>query len=91
MRSHMLSDSSPVEKPWIKNKGTRARVSYWIVYFIFFLGVAGGAFQCYWTYTHVALDKLPLCMVLDENFDNETAVFGPGGTFTRDVNMNGYG
>ena len=21
------------------------------------LGIAGGAFQCYWTYTHVALEK----------------------------------
>ena len=91
MRSHMLSDSNPISKPWKNIKSTRAVLSYWIVYFIIFLGIAGGAFQCYWTYTHVALEKQPLCIVLDENFDNEDAVFGPGGTFFREVNMDGSG
>ena len=91
MRSHMLSDSNPISKPWKNIKSTRAVLSYWIVYFIIFLGIAGGAFQCYWTYTHVALEKQPLCIVLDENFDNEDAVFGPGGTFLREVNMDGFG
>ena len=91
MRSHMLSDSNPIEKPWKNIKTTRAIVSYWIVYFIIFLGIAGGAFQCYWTYINVPLDKQPLCIVLDENFDNEDAVFGPGGTFLREVNMDGFG
>ena len=91
MRSHMLSDSIPIPKPWKNNKSTRAVLSYWIVYFIIFLGIAGGAFQCYWTYIHVPLDKQPLCIVLDENFDNEDAVFGPGGTFFREVNMDGFG
>ena len=91
MRSHMLSDSNPISKPWKNIKSTRAVVSYWIVYFIIFLGIAGGAFQCYWTYIHVPLEKQPLCIVLDENFDNEDAVFGPGGTFSREVNMDGFG
>ena len=91
MRSHMLSDSNPISKPWKNIKSTRAVVSYWIVYFIIFLGIAGGAFQCYWTYTHVPLEKQPLCIVLDENFDSEDAVFGPGGTFFREVNMDGFG
>ena len=91
MRSHMLSDSNPISKPWKDIKSTRVLVSYWIVYFIFSLGIAGGAFQCYWTYTHVPLEKQPLCIVLDENFDNEDAVFGPGGTFFREVNMDGFG
>ena len=91
MRSHMLSDSNPISKPWKNIKSTRAVISYWIVYFIIFLGIAGGAFQCYWNYIHVPLDKLPLCIVLDENFDNEDAVFGPGGTFLREVNMDGFG
>jgi len=55
------------------------------------MGLAGGAVQCYFTYTGVALDRKPLCLVMEENFDNETAVFGPGGTFFREVNMDGYG
>jgi hypothetical protein len=43
---------------------TASGLSYWILYFIIFLGIAVGAFQCYWTYTHVPLDKQPLCIVL---------------------------
>ena len=89
-RSHRLSDSNPISKPWRIIKSTRAVFSYWIVYSIIFLGIAGGAFQCYWTYTHVALAKQPLCIVLDENFDNENAVFGPGGPFFE-INMDGFG
>ena len=91
MRSHMLSDSNPIAKPWKNKKNRRAIFAYWIVYIIISLGIALGAFQCYWTYTHVPLDKQPLCIVLDENFDNEDTVFGPGGTFFREVNMNGFG
>jgi hypothetical protein len=37
------------------------------------------------------LEKQSLCIVLDENFDNEDAVFGPGETFLREANMNGFG
>jgi hypothetical protein len=72
----MLSDLNPISKPWKNIKSTRAVLSYWIVYFIIFLGIAGGAFQCYSTYTHIPLEKHSLCIVLDENFDNEDAVFG---------------
>jgi hypothetical protein len=57
---------------------------------ISFLGIAGAAFQCYWTYTHVPMEKQPLCIVLDDNFNNEDTVFGPGGTFLREVNMDGF-
>lgn len=91
MRSHMLFDSNPLPKPWKDKKSTRAVISYWVVYFIILLGISGGAFQCYWTYIHVPLDKQPLCIVLDENFDNEEAVFGSGGTFFREVSLDGFG
>jgi hypothetical protein len=37
------------------------------------------------------MEKQPLRIVLDENFDNEDAVFGPGGTFLREVNIDGFG
>lgn len=87
----MLSESNPIEKPWKDKKSTRAIISYWIVYVIIFLGIAGGAFQCYWTFTHVQLDTQPLCLVLDEDFSEGNAVFGPGGTLFREVNMDGFG
>ncbi|KIM48512.1 glycoside hydrolase family 16 protein [Hebeloma cylindrosporum] len=91
MRSHMLSEGATVEKPWTSKKNPRATFSYWIVYVIILCGLAGGAVQCYMTWKHVALDNQPLCLVLDENFDNEATVFGENGTFFREVNMDGFG
>jgi hypothetical protein len=41
--------------------------------------------------THMSLWKNRRVYFLDENFDNEDAVFGPGGTFLRKVNMDGFG
>lgn len=87
----MLGEGATVDKPWTSKKNPRATFSYWIVYVIIFCGLAGGAVQCYMTWTHVALDKQPLCLVLDENFDNEATVFGENGTFFREVNMDGFG
>jgi len=91
MKSHMLPEGAVVDKPWKGKKTSREIFSYWIVYFIIALGLAGGAVQSYFTYIHVPLDKAPLCIVLDENFDNEASVFGPGGSFFREVNMDGFG
>lgn len=91
MKSHMLADGTEVPKPWTEKKNPRATFSYWIVYFIVFIGIAGGAVQCYFTYIRVPLDRQPLCIVLDENFDNEDTVFGDNGTFFREVNMDGFG
>ncbi|KAF9473865.1 ectomycorrhiza-upregulated GH16 glucan endo-1,3-beta-glucosidase precursor [Pholiota conissans] len=91
MKSHMLTEGTEVPKPWTEKKNPRATFSYWIVYIIVLIGIAGGAVQCYLTYIRVPLDKQPLCIVLDESFDNEDAVFGENGTFFREVNMDGFG
>ncbi|CAA7271076.1 unnamed protein product [Cyclocybe aegerita] len=91
MKSHMLSDANPLPKPWLEKKSPRAVFSYWVVYAIILLGIAGGAVQSYFVYTRVPLDKRTLCIVLDENFENEATVFGEGGTFFREVNMDGFG
>ncbi|KAF9556187.1 concanavalin A-like lectin/glucanase [Agrocybe pediades] len=91
MKSHMLPEGTEVEKPWKGKKTPREIFSYWIVYVIIAMGLAGGAIQSYFQYIHVPLDRQPLCIVLDENFDNEASVFGPGGTFFREVNMDGFG
>ena len=38
------------------------------------------------------LDTRPLCLVMQEDFEGgEDKVFGPGGTFMREVNMDGFG
>uniref|UniRef100_A0A8H7Y360 GH16 domain-containing protein n=1 Tax=Psilocybe cubensis TaxID=181762 RepID=A0A8H7Y360_PSICU len=91
MKSHMLPEGTEVSKPWAAKKNPRAVFSYWIVYFIIFIGLAGGAVQCYFTWKNVALDTAPLCLVLEENFDSEEGVFGENGTFFREVNMDGFG
>lgn len=53
------------------------------------------AIQCYFTYKNVLLDRQPLCMVFDEEFDgSESDVFGQnnqGGKFMREVDMSGFG
>lgn len=91
MKSNLLPEDTVVEKPWKEGKDPRAVFSYWIVYVIAFLGIAVGAVQCYFTVMNVQLDKEPLCIVLDEDFSNPDTVFGPDGTFQREVRMDGFG
>ncbi|KAH6902702.1 glucan 1,3-beta-glucosidase [Coprinopsis sp. MPI-PUGE-AT-0042] len=93
MKSHLIPEGVDIPKPW---KERRARHSdrsfaYWIVYIIAFLGVAAGAVQCFFTVKNVQLDKEPLCLVMEEDFSNPDRVFGEGGTFMREVRMDGFG
>ncbi|KAJ2915247.1 hypothetical protein MD484_g5163, partial [Candolleomyces efflorescens] len=91
MKSHMLKEEDEVVKPWNDVKNPRAAISYWIVYIILFLGFGGGVVQVYFQYKGVRLDRQPLCLVFDEEFDNPDKVFGEGGSFFREVNMDGFG
>ncbi|TFK20537.1 concanavalin A-like lectin/glucanase [Coprinopsis marcescibilis] len=91
MKSHMLPEGTVVEKPWKEVKNPRAAFAYWIVYVIAFLGIAGGAVQCFFAVKNVQLDREPLCIVLDQDFSNPDTVFGEGGTFFREVTMDGFG
>ncbi|TFK36442.1 ectomycorrhiza-upregulated GH16 glucan endo-1,3-beta-glucosidase precursor [Crucibulum laeve] len=91
MRSHALPDDKPMEKPWNDKPNPRARFAYFLTYFVICLGLTGGVLQSYFTYKNVPLDRSPLCLVLDENFDNPDTVFGENGSFFREVNMDGFG
>lgn len=91
MKSHRLPPGTEVPKPWAQDKGARAVFSYWIVYLIVLVGISAGAVQCWLTYVRVPLDRKPLCIVLDQDFSDESTVFGPNGTFFREVNMDGFG
>jgi len=55
------------------------------------VGVALGVLRCYFGYKGVVLDRQPLCLVMEENFDQEESVFGDNGHFFREVNMDGFG
>jgi hypothetical protein len=69
--------------------------AFWSVYAVVFIGAILGAVQCYFQYTGIALDRQPLCLVMEENFNDPAQVFGEpggtGGTFMREVNMDGFG
>ncbi|KAK2464990.1 hypothetical protein APHAL10511_003066 [Amanita phalloides] len=94
-KSTMLSEEAPPEKPWLKQRDPYARIAYLLTYAMILLGIAGGAVQCFFSWTNVQL--LPdnkLCLVLNENFDAPDAVFGTdgtNGTFFREVDMSGFG
>ncbi|KAG6830499.1 hypothetical protein H0H87_007856, partial [Tephrocybe sp. NHM501043] len=91
MRSHMLPEGQTVPKPWAEHPPARMTIAYYLTYLMIFLAAAGGAVQTYFSYKNVVLDRKPLCIVLDENFDNPDTVFGMNGTFFREVNMDGFG
>ncbi|KAG6826845.1 hypothetical protein H0H92_014177 [Tricholoma furcatifolium] len=91
MRSHMLPEGHVVAKPWAEHPPKRMAIAYYLTYLMIILVIAGGAVETYFDYKNVQLDRQPLCIVLDENFDNPDTVFGPNGTFFREVNMNGFG
>lgn len=80
--------------PFMKRVFTRKRVSRLLPHLLALLGIGLGVLQCVLTYINVnkTMDHLPLCLVMEEDFSGgEDAVFGPGGTFWREVNMDGYG
>jgi amino acid transporter len=93
MKSHLIPEGVDIPKPWKEkeSKTFRSKFAYWIVYIIAFLGVAAGAVQCYFAVKNVQLDKEPLCLVMEEDFSNPEKVFGEGGTFMREVRMDGFG
>jgi hypothetical protein len=93
----MTADPGSLLKPWvaINARSPRAKFSYYVVYVVVFIGAILGAVQCYFQYTGVALDRQPLCLVMEEDFNDPVQIFGePGGkagTFMREANMDGFG
>lgn len=91
MKSHMIADRNEISKPWTDKPDRRIRIAYFLTYAVILVGLAGGIVQCYFNYAHAQLDRKPLCLVMEENFDSEEAVFGENGSFNREVNMDGFG
>ncbi|THH01975.1 hypothetical protein EW026_g834 [Hermanssonia centrifuga] len=87
--SRLPTKLSADEKPWMRIKGKRERLSWWFTFFMMFLGVGVSAAVIYinWIGVHLLKDS-DVCLVLDENFNN-------GGldtnTWVRDVEMGGFG
>jgi hypothetical protein len=66
---------------------SRAILSYWIVYFFIFLGIAGGCFPVLLDLLTRPYGKSAVVYGLDENSDNEDTVFCPGGTLEKSIWM----
>ncbi|KIY43228.1 concanavalin A-like lectin/glucanase [Fistulina hepatica ATCC 64428] len=90
-RSTMLPEGYSPDKSWQKTRDPFSRIAYLVTYAVAFLGIVGGAIQCYFGYRNVPMMTGNLCPVLDESFDSEDGVFGPNGTFFREVDLSGFG
>ncbi|KAJ7077220.1 glycoside hydrolase family 16 protein [Mycena epipterygia] len=99
MASTALPPAAPYEavaKPWTKKPNPRARISYFLTYALVAVGASLGALQSYLAYRNVRLDRAPLCLVFQDNFDDgdDAGVFGTASTpgrFLREVQMDGFG
>jgi len=87
MPSHLIPEGEPVSKPWAEKPHPRTRVAYFLTYAMIAIGFIGGIVQSYFKFSGAQLDRQPLCLVFEEDFNNEDAVFGPNGTFFREVSM----
>ena len=93
-KSTMLSESTLLEKPWLIQRDKYARIAYFLTYGMMFLGVIGGAVQCFFSWNNtMLLPDSELCIVLNENFNSPSTVFrtNGSGTFFREVDMSGFG
>ena len=91
MPSHLILEGVPLPKPWTDKPQPRARIAYFLTYAMILVGFAGGVVQLYFKYANAQLDRQPLCLIFQEDFDSEDAVFGANGTFQREVSMDGFG
>ncbi|KAI0746495.1 concanavalin A-like lectin/glucanase [Daedaleopsis nitida] len=89
MPSSRLSQKlSKEDKPWLKKRDCRDRASWWLTFFMMWLGIGGAGVLCFFGWQNVELlDDSDLCMVLDESFDT----LDLDNTWTRDVELGGFG
>ncbi|KAJ7220344.1 glycoside hydrolase family 16 protein [Mycena pura] len=99
MPSTALPPAAPyqaVAKPWTTKSNPRARISYFMTWCLLFVGAGLGGIQAYFSYRNVRIDRAPLCLVFEDNFNegDDAAVFGTAttpGRWLREVQMGGFG
>ncbi|KAJ7792299.1 glycoside hydrolase family 16 protein [Mycena olivaceomarginata] len=57
-------------KPWTKNPNPRATVSYYLTWALLFASASLGGVQSYFAYSTVRLDRAPLCLVFEDEFNS---------------------
>ncbi|KAH9994641.1 concanavalin A-like lectin/glucanase domain-containing protein [Russula vinacea] len=92
--STLLSEKLTKEdKPWLTEPpDTRTRASHWVTLLMILLGACGAGLLCWTGYQDAGrtmIDQKQLCLVMEDTFDNLDV--DDGGTWTRDVEMSGFG
>ena len=92
--STLLSEKLTKEdKPWLTEApDARTRASRWVTLLMILLGAGGAGLLCWTGYQDAGrtmIDSNQLCLVMEDTFDNLDVDIG--GTWTRDVEMSGFG
>ncbi|KAI9438525.1 glycoside hydrolase family 16 protein [Lactarius indigo] len=92
--STLLSEKlTKEEKPWLDQRPDgRTRASRWITLLMLVVGVFASGLICWIGYNDAGktmIDSSQLCLVMEDTFD--TFDVDNGGTWTRDVEMSGFG
>ncbi|KII90396.1 glycoside hydrolase family 16 protein [Plicaturopsis crispa FD-325 SS-3] len=90
--STMLSESTPISKPWLESRDPFARIAYFLTYAVIFLGFAGSAIRCYFGYVDVPMIKSNLCLVFEDDFDTGGSTeFSSSGKWFQEIELGGFG
>lgn len=79
--------SGEITKPWIGKKDRSARISYFITYGVFLIGLIGSGVRCYFGWKNVQLIGRT-CLVLDEDFSGSQL---DSSIWTQEVDLGGFG
>lgn len=90
MRVRMASTllEGEIDKPWLREKSPRARISWWLTIGFMIFGVCMSAIQIYTGVKSVDMIKQPLCLVLSDDFNSPQLDMG---LWSYDVELGGYG
>ncbi|KAJ8502368.1 hypothetical protein ONZ45_g11829 [Pleurotus djamor] len=87
--TRLAAPLTKADKPWLKKKDFRTRLSYWSTLFCIFLGAAGAGVLCFFGITSVnTLPQSSLCMVLNEDFGGG---IDTDGTWNQINSISGFG
>ncbi|OBZ73352.1 Beta-1,3-glucan-binding protein [Grifola frondosa] len=83
-RSTMLTGET--EKPWVTEKDTYAKLSYWLTYGVALIGIAAAVIRCYFAWKQTLLIG-NICPVMTDEFDT----FDTENTWFQESSLGGFG